>query len=45
MPHQFIRTHQNHLVNPASVKSWLKENGGALLLYNGSCIPVARQHR
>jgi two-component system LytT family response regulator len=31
-PYGFIRTHQTHLVNPIFVKSWLKEDGGSLLL-------------
>lgn len=43
--HQFIRTHQSHLINPAFVKSWLKEDGGVLLLTNGDRIPVAKQNR
>ena len=43
--HCFIRTHQSHLVNPAYVKSWLKEDGGLLLLTTGDRIPVAKQNR
>src|SRR5690606_20807769 len=31
-PNGFLRTHQSHLVNPNYVKSWLKEDGGILLL-------------
>jgi two-component system LytT family response regulator len=31
-PHQFLRTHQSHLVNLHFVKSYLKEDGGTLLL-------------
>ena len=44
-PYGFIRTHQTHLVNPRFVKSWLKEDGGSLLLENGSKIPVSRSKR
>ena len=34
-PSGFLRTHQSHLVNPKYVKSWLKEDGGILLLTTG----------
>lgn len=43
--HAFIRTHQSHLVNPAYVKSWLKEDGGILLLINGEKIQVSKPNR
>ena len=41
----FIRTHQSHLVNLSFVKSWLKEDGGMLLLETGERIPVSRPHK
>ncbi|RYE53279.1 MAG: response regulator transcription factor [Sphingobacteriales bacterium] len=44
-PHGFIRSHQSHLVNPRYVKSWLKEDGGTLLLNNGEKIPVSKPNR
>ncbi|MEE1884291.1 LytR/AlgR family response regulator transcription factor [Pedobacter flavus] len=44
-PHGFIRTHQSHLVNPAFVKSWLKEDGGTLLLTDDSKIPISKPNR
>ncbi|WP_316792805.1 LytTR family DNA-binding domain-containing protein [Pedobacter frigoris] len=44
-PHGFIRSHQSHLVNPAFVKSWLKEDGGTLLLTEGYKIPVSKPNR
>jgi two-component system LytT family response regulator len=44
-PHGFIRTHQSHLVNPSFVKSWLKEDGGVLLMNNGDKIPVSKANR
>lgn len=44
-PHGFIRSHQSHLVNPTYVKSWLKEDGGTLLLNNGSKVPVSKPNR
>jgi two-component system LytT family response regulator len=44
-PHNFVRTHQSHLVNVQFVKSYLKEDGGTLLLNNLSKIPISRQNR
>lgn len=44
-PHGFIRSHQSHLVNPKFVKSWLKEDGGTLLMNNGDKIPVSKPNR
>ena len=44
-PHGFLRTHQSHLINPAFVKSWLKEDGGVLLIQNGDKIPVSKPNR
>ncbi|MBB2147634.1 LytR/AlgR family response regulator transcription factor [Pedobacter gandavensis] len=44
-PHQFIRTHQSHLVNVHFVKSYLKEDGGTLLLSDLQKIPISRQNK
>ena len=44
-PYGFLRTHQSHLVNPKFVKSWLKEDGGVLMLKNGEKIPVSKPNR
>ncbi len=44
-PNGFLRAHQSHLVNMNYVKSWLKEDGGMLLLNNGEKIPVSRPNR
>lgn len=44
-PHNFVRTHQSHLVNLRFVKSLLKEDGGVLLLTNLAKIPISRQNR
>jgi len=41
----FQRTHQSHLVNMAKVKSWLKEDGGVLLLSNGDKVPISKPNR
>ncbi|KQR71773.1 LytTR family DNA-binding domain-containing protein [Pedobacter sp. Leaf176] len=44
-PQGFVRAHQSHLVNPKFVKSWLKEDGGMLLMNNGDKIPVSKPNR
>lgn len=44
-PNGFLRTHQSHLINPFFVKSWLKEDGGVLLMKNGDKIPVSKPNR
>lgn len=44
-PHRFIRTHQSHLVNTEGVKSYLREDGGSLLLTDGTKVPISRQNR
>ncbi len=44
-PKGFLRTHQSHLVNPKYVKSWLKEDGGVLLLTTGEKIPVCKPNK
>lgn len=44
-PQGFVRVHQSHLVNPKFVKSWLKEDGGTLLMNDGNKIPVSKPNR
>ncbi|RLJ73746.1 LytR/AlgR family response regulator transcription factor [Pedobacter alluvionis] len=44
-PNGFLRTHQSHLINPKYVKSWLKEDGGILLLTSGEKIPVSKPNK
>lgn len=44
-PYGFLRTHQSHLVNPKYVKSWLKEDGGVLLLLSGEKIPISKPNK
>lgn len=45
VPNGFLRTHQSHLINPAYVKSWLKEDGGVLLLTSGEKIPISKPNK
>ncbi|MGF7082658.1 LytR/AlgR family response regulator transcription factor [Mucilaginibacter sp. UYCu711] len=44
-PHNFIRTHQSHLVNINTIKSYLSEDGGTLLLNDLQKVPISRQNR
>lgn len=44
-PLAFVRTHQSHLVNTLFIKSWLKEDGGVLLLTNGDKVPVSKPNK
>jgi two-component system LytT family response regulator len=41
----FIRCHQRHLVNKNFIKSWIKKDGGYLLLEDQTQIPVSRQKK
>jgi two-component system LytT family response regulator len=41
----FIRCHQSHLVNKNYISSWRREDGGHLLLEDGSTIPVSRNKK
>jgi two-component system LytT family response regulator len=41
----FVRCHQSHLVNIKYIKSWIKEDGGYLMLTDKSEIPVSKQKR
>jgi len=43
--HGFIRTHQSHLVNTRFVRSFLKEDGGVLLMHDLTKIPISRQNK
>lgn len=43
--HHFLRTHQTHLVNMAYIKSWLREDGGSLLLTDQTKIPISKLNR
>ncbi len=43
--HGFLRTHQTHLVNLEYVKSWIREDGGSLLLKDNTKIPISKINR
>ncbi|TDO20688.1 LytR/AlgR family response regulator transcription factor [Pedobacter duraquae] len=44
IPYNFQRSHQSHLVNLDYVKSLRKEDGGTLLMDDGSIVPISRQN-
>lgn len=44
-PHGFLRTHQTHLVNTDYIKSWIREDGGSLLLKDNTKIPISKVNR
>lgn len=41
LPSQFIRVHQSHLINIKKVKSYVKSEGGYLLMNDGSHVSVS----
>ncbi len=41
----FIRPHKSHLINTAYIKSYVKSDGGYIIMKNGSKIPVSRRKR
>jgi two-component system LytT family response regulator len=44
-PNGFVRTHQSHLINPQYLKKIVKQEGGYLLMTDGTQIPVTKQKR
>lgn len=43
--HNFIRPHKSHLVNVKYIKSYIKSDGGMILMENGSKVPVSRRKK
>lgn len=43
--YEFVRPHQSHLINKRYIRSWVKEDGGFLLLENDFPVPVSRGKR
>ena len=44
-PSGFLRVHQSHLINLSEVKSFVKKEGGYILMKDNSQIPISRQRR
>ena len=43
--HQFIRTHQSHLINFRKISAYVKTEGGCIAMEDGSQVPISRQKR
>lgn len=43
--HNFIRPHKSHLVNVKYIKSYLRHEGGIILMTDGTRIPVSRRKK
>jgi len=43
--HNFIRPHKSHLVNVAYIKSFMRIDGGVIVMTDSSKIPVSRRKR
>lgn len=43
--HNFIRPHKSHLINVRYIKSFVRSDGGYILMKDGSEIPVSRRKR
>ncbi|WP_406684635.1 LytTR family DNA-binding domain-containing protein [Seonamhaeicola sp. MEBiC1930] len=41
----FIRTHQSHLINSIHVKSFVKKDGGYILMKDGSTVSVSKHRK
>lgn len=43
--YNFIRTHQSHLINSIHIKSYVKKEGGYILMNDGSSICISRNKK
>lgn len=43
--YDFIRIHQSHLINLTYVKSYVKKDGGFVLMYDDSQLPISQRKR
>ena len=43
--HGFYRTHQRHIINLQFVKNYEKGDGGAIVLTDGSVLPLSRNRK
>jgi two-component system, LytTR family, response regulator len=43
--YNFIRPHKSHLINTKYIKSFLREEGGFIIMTDGSKVPVSRRKR
>jgi len=43
--HNFLRTHQTHLINYRKISAYMKTDGGYIAMDDGSQVPISRQKR
>jgi two-component system LytT family response regulator len=43
--HNFLRTHQSHLINCRKIAAYIKTDGGYIAMVDGSSVPISRQKR
>lgn len=43
--HNFIRTHQSHLINFRKISAYVKTDGGYVAMEDGSQVPISRQKK
>ena len=43
--HNFIRPHKSHLINTSYIKSFNKQDGGYIVMTDGSTVPVSRRKK
>ncbi|MGY4386293.1 two-component system LytT family response regulator [Pedobacter sp. UYP24] len=43
--HQFIRTHQSHLINFRKIAAYVKTDGGYIAMEGGGQVPISRQKK
>lgn len=43
--HNFLRTHQSHLINFRKISAYVKTDGGYIAMDDGSQVPISRQKR
>ena len=41
----FIRIHHSHLVNPQHIRKFIRHDGGAIVMGDGSQLPVSRTRK
>lgn len=41
----FLRVHQSHLVNMNAVKRYIRDDGGYVVMHDGTKLPVAKRRK
>jgi two-component system LytT family response regulator len=43
--HGFVRIHQSHLINLAHLKSYIKKDGGYIIMDDNSNLPISQRKK